>query len=122
MANVTYSVLQKPLEERLIDAACIYWDVAPEFFSMKGKDGETQKRHILFYMLKEQAGMQIPAIAERFEFKHKSSVFDAVENIEIGQGIYPPIARQIRDIMGIAANLDAEMVTVSVQLHSRKKE
>lgn len=118
MAKIELETVQKPLEERILDAACIFWEVSRELFKMKSKDTDTQKRHILFYMLKEYAELQPTAIAAQFGL-HKSSVYEAIETISSTKTIYPTIARSIKEILKIAETLQSQLVVVDIKLQNK---
>lgn len=122
MAELKFNVLQKPLEERMIDAACIYWEVNRDFFMQKNKSGgNSEKRHILFYMLQWECGLSGAEIAMKFE-RDKKTIFEAVDGISVRKNINPTISHAIRDINKIAANLEVEMVTVDVKLKPKSVE
>lgn len=116
MADIKFNVLQKPIEERLVNAGCIYWEVAEDFFKIKKKNGDTEKRHVLFYLLHIEGGMSKGDIAAMFSL-HRSSIDDAVDNIAVRQKIHPHIARMINNILAIAANLQVEMISTDIKLH-----
>jgi chromosomal replication initiation ATPase DnaA len=116
MAKIVYGVIQKPLVERIVDAACIYFGVEVAFFKEKLHDEEsTCRRHILFYLLKEDAGMGYRAISGMFGFS-KSSVTEGIELMDFRRGNSRPISEHIRQIRGIAANLEAKIVVMDVKL------
>jgi chromosomal replication initiation ATPase DnaA len=121
MSEVKYAVLQKPLLERILDAACIYWEFERESIAQKAMVRENaEKFHILYYILRYEADASIASIGRMFS-KERSSVFEAIENINVRKNVSLTIAHTIRDILALASNLDAEMITVTVQLHPRKQ-
>ena len=116
MAKIVYGVLQKPLVERIVDAACIYWSVEQSFFKEKRHDEEsTNRRHILFYLLKQDAGMGYRAISGMFGFS-KSSITEGIELMDFRRGNSRPISEHMRHIRTIAANLEAKIVVMDVKL------
>lgn len=118
MADIKFNVLQKPYEERLLDAACIYWEVTENFFKIKNKDGDTEKRQVLFYLMKTEANMELGKIATMFD-RQKPSIFEACENIDTRKNINLTIAHAIRDIKQIATNLDANIVVANIKLENK---
>lgn len=117
MAQVKFATVQKPMDKRLMDAACIYWEVSEDFFKVKKRDADTQKRHIFFYMLKEHADLQPAYMAAEFGW-HKSSIYEAIETIETTKNIYPTIARSMRDILKIAETLHSTIVVTDIRLEN----
>ena len=116
MAKVVFSVLQKPLVERIVDAACIYFNVEQSFFKEKLHDEEsTNRRHILFYLLKEDAGMGYRAISSMFGYS-KSSITEGIELMDFRRGNSRPISEHMRHIRTIATNLEAKIVVMDVKL------
>ena len=120
MSKVQFTVLQKPLADRLIDAACIYWDTTREALNGRthasgGGHLATRNRAILFYLLSKDAELPYQAIADRFDVV-KSAVWEGVDNVDSQQGVYRTISEQLAAIRRIAENLNAQLVTMDVRL------
>lgn len=116
MAKVVYGVVQKPLVDRLVDGACIFWDVEVGFFSGKGRDEVSAlRRHILFYLLITDGGLNDKAVGERYGFG-RVTVREAVELVDFRRTISRQIADELAGIRSIAANLEARIVVMDVKL------
>jgi len=119
MADVVYGILQKPLVERLVDAACIYWEVGPEYFRGKGhgrqKDGGSERRWTLYYLLREDAVMDMGVIGTQFGIS-KQGVSQGIEAITFRKGNSSSIRRDIENIRKIAGALEAKVIVVNVKL------
>lgn len=116
MADIVYGVLQKPISERLVDAACIYFGVEHSFFKEKRHDEEsTLRRHVLFYLLKHDAGMGYRNIGELFGFS-VSSIKDGIDLMDFRRGNSRTISEHMKQIRGIASNLEAKIVVVNMHL------
>lgn len=117
MASIVYSVMQKPLVERLEDAACIYWDVNADFFRDKKKKDEvsTNRRHLLFYLLKNDGGLGDTTIANKYGYS-QSSITEALQIIEFRKSNSRLIADDMKQIQQIAAKLEARIIVVPVIL------
>lgn len=114
--KIIYSVIQKPLVERLEDAACIYWSVDAEFFRQKNRDElSTNKRHILFYLLRMDAGINAYNIAARYGYR-QASINESVEIIDFRRSNSRSIADDMKNIREIAAKLEARIIQVDVKL------
>lgn len=121
MAEITYQVIQKPLEERIIDAACVYYDVSRDYFQQKTNDTEiVYRKAIVYYLLKNHTILSLKAIAKKFGFIGHQPVMRLVENIEAQKGIYKQTLNDLNQVLHIADKLDAEFVTTSVQLVHKK--
>ena len=120
MPEITYEVLKKPIEERLIDAACLYWDVDRDFFRKDKKDtdytGMVRKKYILFYLLKTNTAYSDQEISDKFGFLSRCSIRRGVETVEAQKDIYRQTLNDIEAIKNIANNLDASFVVVNVNL------
>lgn len=122
MADIVYGVLQKPISERLVDAACIYFGVEHSFFKEKKLDEDsTLKRHVLFYLLKHDAGMGYHSISNDFGFSY-SSVRECIDVMDFRKGNSRPIADHLKHIRAIAANLEAKIVVVNMHLQHFLRE
>lgn len=118
---VTYQVIRKPLYDRLIDAACIYWsvDAKENWFGVSGKLGKgnrlTPLRKILFYVLLEDASLTVTEIAKMFSV-NVSVVTEHIEFINHHLRINRTITEDIKQLKQIAANLDCNVITKHVAL------
>lgn len=116
MARVEYETVKKPIDRRLEDAACIYWDVAPEFFRLKSKDmTATDRRRTLYLLLREDAQLGDAAIAERYGHA-QSTIQEGLELFSFQMRNTRRISDDMKQIRAIAANLDAKLLVVNVEL------
>lgn len=119
MATLTYQtqVLQKPIEERIIDAACIYWDVEREYFLQKDTDRNlTYRKGIIYYLIKKETTYSYQFIAEMFGFLSHQPVKRLVDNLDSTKNIYKQHFNDIGQIQGLANKLNAECFKVEVKV------
>lgn len=119
MANITYQVYQKPIEERIIDAACIYWGVEREYFVNQQKKVDSciaYRKGIVYYLIKQHTQYSYQFIAEKFSFLAHMPVSRLVHNIESTKGVYKQTVNDINQIWHLADKLDAAFITTSVML------
>lgn len=106
--------MQKKLSERLIDAACIFFDVQEDYFKQKTREA-SDKKAILFFLLNKEGEVSLNEISRLFDHA-KSSVFESVEKIETQRNIYRTVSEQIKAIIKIAGNLNAKMICVDMKI------
>ena len=114
MAIIHYEVLAKPLDRRLEDAACIYFEVTPDFFRVKKKEG-TDRRRVLFWLLKTDTQMSVTEMSHRYGIS-KSSLSEGIDKLEFTKNHFRTIACDIENIRKIAANLVVNLVSVDVRM------
>lgn len=130
MAVINFQLMQKPVEQRIIDAACIYWDLDPDYFVYKG-DHEERKRkgrtknsssafayrkNIVYYLIKTKTGYSYPELAAMFNYVGHQPVIRGVDTVSTLKGIYKQIKDDISEIEKIADNLAASFDVVSVNI------
>ncbi len=109
--------MQKPIEERMIDAACIYWDVERSYFSKKTEESTVvYRKSVLYYLIKTNTIFSYKSIAEMFGFLSHQPVMRSVENIEAQKNIYKQTFNDIKQITQLADKLDASFITTSIML------
>lgn len=91
----------KPLDKLLEEAACQYYEVGVEFFKLKKKDGNTDKRRVLFWLLNNDANMQFASIAARYEYR-QVSISEGIKLLEFRRTTITTIARDIENIRKLA--------------------
>lgn len=117
MPVITFQIIQKPLEERLIDAACVYWNVEREYFSRNDRRDEiVYRRDLLHYLLKTKTNYSPKEIADRFKFKSRCTVIRGIELIEARRNIYRHIANDIAQVENLAAKLAASFISTTIIL------
>ena len=115
MAQIIYEALQKPLEKRLEEAACIYYSVEREFFCQKKKDEFTDKRRVLFLLLQEECELSVLAIANTYGYT-APSIREGINLILFRKTYCHWIAFDIAQIKKIATNLAAKLIVMDVRL------
>jgi chromosomal replication initiation ATPase DnaA len=119
MATITYQtqVLKKPIEERIIDAACIYWNVEREYFFQKRSDTNVvHRKGIIYYLLKQNTTYSYEFMANKFGFSSHQAVSRLVENIDATKNIYKQTFNDIEQIRQLADKLNAECFNVEVKV------
>ncbi len=94
---------ERPLDKRLLEAACTYYEVDEPFFKTKKKDGNTDKRRVLFWLLYHECNMDYGVIANRFGYS-RVSIWDSVKKIDFTKGIFGNIARDMENIKRLAGH------------------
>ena len=123
MATITYEVHKKPIEERIIDAACIYWEVGREYFSQKrGDTNITYRKGVIYYLIRQNTTYSFAFIADKFGFLSHQPVLRLVENLESTKGIYKQHLNDINEIQLLADKLDASFIQTEVRLVNNKLE
>lgn len=120
MPVITY---HKPFEQRIIDAACIYWDVPVEYFIKCGLKGSCQavyRRRVLFYLTKENTMYGIKDIGRKYSVSY-TQVYKGILEIESQKAVYRQVAEDVREIRNLAYNLEADYVTQIVCLKKMKR-
>lgn len=95
----------KPLQELIIDATCLYYGLTREQLFCKCRQQTlVDKRHICFYIIKQETNLSDYLLAQSLKFS-RSSIQNAVEKVEGGKDVYKQVAGEIKDILAIVANL-----------------
>ena len=117
MAIITYKVIQKSIEERIIDAACIYWDVNRDYFTRKSEDSTVvYRKSILYYLIKKNTVFSYKSIATMFGFLSHQPVMRSVENIEAQKNIYKQTFNDLKQIGNLADKLNASFISTDINL------
>jgi chromosomal replication initiation ATPase DnaA len=125
MPEITYKVVQKPVEERLIDAACIYWGVDRQYFSKASYKAESTvvyRKSVLYYLLKNNTIYSFKEIAGKFGFIQHGAVIKAVENIDAQKNVLKQVSNDINQIQHLSDKLDAEFIRTNINLVNNKLE
>lgn len=110
MAEVEFQYLQKPLDKRLLDAACIYYDVPPEFFKTKrGTEGDVLKKQVFIYLLHTEGQISYNDIKTDYGFG-KSTISQSIEKIAAQKNVYRTLNEQIENIKNIAGILQCNLI------------
>jgi chromosomal replication initiation ATPase DnaA len=104
--NVTpQTLVSKPMLEKIIAATCMYFSIEEnELLTGTGTD-QVYKKHLAWYLIKDNVAISSYRIAQRFNIKAHSSVLRAVDSIQAQKNIYAPIMHDLREIMKIANTL-----------------
>ena len=119
--QISYGVVKKPLEVRLLEAACIYWNVDMEYLKQKSdKQVIVYRRKLLYYLIRKETALSLRDVSDLFDFANSEPVRKAVEEIETTKNIYRAISSDLDQLLKIANNLDAQIITMQVELHTTK--
>lgn len=88
---------KQPMAEALEQAACEYYNVTPDFFRVKLKDGNTNRRRVLFWLLVDVANLYCNQVAKRYGYR-RSSIYEGVKVIDGQRSVEQSIARDIAKI------------------------
>jgi len=95
----------KPLQELIIDATCLYYNVTrEELFSKNRQQTLVSKRHICFYIIKRETNMSDYLLAQSLHYS-RSSIQNAVDKVEGEKDIYKQVSAEIDDILSIVGGL-----------------
>lgn len=124
MAKITFHVVQKPIEQRLIDAACIYYDVERIYFNKtntREKSKVVQRRNILYFLIKHNCpALSWKDVANLFGYSAHEPVIEGVGNIEAQKNVWQQISNDINQIQAIADKLDADFIEREIVLVNNK--
>lgn len=121
MAEISYQVYQKPIEQRLIDAACIYWEIPRSALMVNSKvEYAYIKRSIVCYLIENNTTMNKKEIGKLFGLASHSNVVKAVETIDLLKNRDRQIRDALNQIQYISGTLDAEFITISASLVNKK--
>lgn len=99
------TLITKPLLERIIKAACLYWDITEdELINGKANDQKYCK-HVCWYLIKENVNISDHRIGQRFNNEKHSTVLRAIDKIRTQKKIYAQTLHDIRKVMDIANTL-----------------
>lgn len=123
MAKITYEVTQKPIEERIIDAACIYWEVDRQYFFQKRSDTNvTYRKGIIYYLIKQNTTYSYAFMAEKFGFLSHQPVLRLVDNLSCTKEKIKQHLNDINQIQSLSDKLDASFITSEIRLVNNKLE
>jgi chromosomal replication initiation ATPase DnaA len=123
MATITYQVIQKPIEERILDAACIYWELDRTYFTKteeRPESTEYYRKSIVYYLIKMNTQYSYREIANKLGYKTHMPVLRSVDMIESHKKIYKQCSSDLNQIQHLADILDADYVTTSISLVNNK--
>ena len=96
----------RPMFEKIIEATCKYYDITEAELSAKDRETEAvYRRKIAITLARQHTNMSYKKIAIRMGLKDHGWLSSIVDEIETGQGIYPQISNDIKNVMIIVGNL-----------------
>jgi chromosomal replication initiation ATPase DnaA len=106
VSNQSLPVISKPMIERIIRAACAYFDITEDELKQKSQcDDVVYRRKLCYYLIRQEVIISNARIAQRFGYKDADWVSKSIEEIEARKGIFPQISRDLTAILQIANNL-----------------
>lgn len=95
----------KPLQELIIDATCLYYELTrEELFSKCRQQTLVDKRHICIYIIKQETNLSDYLLAQSLQYS-RSSIQNAIEKVEGERSVYRQVATEISDILAIVDKL-----------------
>lgn len=92
--------------ERIIRAACAYWDIAEADLMQKSQcDDVVYRRKICYYLIKQEVIISNARIAQRFGFNNQEWVRVQIDDIASRKTNFQQISRDLNSILQIANNL-----------------
>lgn len=123
MATITYEVVQKPIEERIIDAACVYWNVERDYFFQNNDDrNATYRKSVIYYLIKQNTTYSYRFMANKLGFLSHQPVMRLIENLEATKEKIKQHFNDINQIQHLADKLDASFIRTEVKLVNNKLE
>lgn len=104
------TLVSKPMLERIIAAACQYFNCAEEeLFNKSTKADIAYRKKICWYVVKENVLISYGSLAQRSGLSYKSHgwIMEGIEEMRSQKHIYRQIADDIANIQKIADNLAA---------------
>lgn len=113
--SVQYSVNPKSYCDRLISAACIYWDMEPEYF-FKESDDEmcVYRRGLLCYILNRDAFFGYETISSFFHFRRLSTCSYYVSLIEDQMPFTQSVSKDIYHLVHLTDRLNVSIISVPI--------
>src|SRR5436190_19316077 len=104
MSTQVLPVISKPIIERIIRAACAYFDCTEEQLLQRSSEALiAYRRKLCFYLVKNEAvSISNARIAKRFNLKDPWHISCCIEEIETQKTIYPQTSRDLKAILEIA--------------------
>lgn len=93
------NILVLPLLPRTLKAACLYWEVPPEYFMERSKRSlQTHRVAILVYLIRNRSGIHWRDLAYSFGYKSHQPVIRLYSIIDSEKDINPETKRELIDI------------------------
>lgn len=125
MATITYKVIQKPFEQRVIDAACVYWGVERGYFSKASeKENSTvvYRKSIVYYLIKNGTTYSLKEIANMFGFVSHGHVSILCDKVDSTKSILKQVRNDLNQIQFLSDKLDADFISTDIKLINNKIE
>lgn len=99
--------MYRPIEDRIIEAACNYWNVERSYFENKNVDGIlSYRKSIVYYLLKEHTGYSLKLIARMFGFQSHQPVKRLIEILDSSKDVYPEQRRDLANVFDMAEKMN----------------
>lgn len=100
-------VVSTPNVERIIRAACAYFDCTEEELLLRSSETYiAYRRKLCFFLIKRQTvSVSYSRIAKRFKLADPWHISKCIAEVETQQEIYPQTARDLKAILEISNNL-----------------
>ncbi|RAJ00459.1 DnaA-like protein [Chitinophaga skermanii] len=119
MALITFQTATKPLEERLIDAACIYWDIDRATLFQKTEQAlAVYRKGVVYYLIRNSTTLSYREIANLFGFRGHQPVMRLIDNIDANRRVIRQTACDIKEIESIAGKLESQIICCDVKLQT----
>lgn len=125
MATITYQIIQKPYEQRVIDAACVYWNVERGYFSkVSSKEDSTvvYRKSIVYYLIKNGTSYSFKEIANMFGFLSHAHVLKLCDGVDAQKSVLKQVNNDINQIQFLSDKLDADFISTDIKLINNKIE
>lgn len=99
------ALVSKPMLERLITATCMYYGITEKELIEGSSTDITSKKHLCWYLIKENVVISNYRIAQRFQICNHSTVTRSIEKIMAHKNIYAPTLHDINEITKLANTL-----------------
>lgn len=91
-----------PLQERIIPAACSYFNITSTQLLQKDRETESvYRRKICAFLFKENTELTFEGIRKKLNYKERTSIHKHVEQIRIRKNVSTQIRHDIRNITAL---------------------
>jgi hypothetical protein len=113
--KIAFDTVAKPISERIILAACLYYGVDRDWFMQKSeKSIVVLRRGLIYYLLRQNTNFSYKHMADIFGFKSHQPVMRIIKEIEGYQTLYPSLKTDMDCIMSIAEKINPKMIICDV--------
>jgi chromosomal replication initiation ATPase DnaA len=107
MSSSALPVISKPMTERIIRAACAYFDISEEQLTERSNETTiVYRRNLVMYLIKDNVvNISQARIGHRLGLIGHSTVSRAIDTIAAQKNIYAQTKHDLNSILEIANNL-----------------